>query len=55
MVIIFYWQEIFFLTLTSDSEIIPLMIPLHCLWAKSNNRTRGQFEYDVTLVSFVFV
>ena len=27
----------------------PLMIPLHCLWAKSNNRTRGQFEYDVTL------
>ena len=33
----------------------PLMIPLHCFWAKSNNRTRGQFEYDVTLVSFVFV
>ena len=26
----------------------PLMIPLHCLWAKSNNRTRGQFECDVT-------
>ena len=25
-----------------------LMIPLHCLWAKSSNRTRGQFEYDVT-------
>ena len=19
----------------------PLMIPLHCLWVKSNNRTRG--------------
>ena len=26
----------------------PLMIPLNCLWAKSNNRTRGQFECDVT-------
>ena len=26
----------------------PLMIPLHCLWAESNNRTRGQFECDVT-------
>ena len=22
------------------------MIPLHCLWAKSNNRTRGQFELE---------
>ena len=31
----------------------PLMIPLHCLWVKSNNRTRGQFEYDVNLVFFV--
>ena len=30
----------------------PLMIPLHCLWAKSKNRTRGHFEYDVTLVLF---
>ena len=26
----------------------PSMIPLHCLWAKSNNRTRGQFECDAT-------
>ena len=26
----------------------PLMIPLHSLWAKLNNRTRGQFEYDLT-------
>ena len=26
----------------------PLMIPLHCSWPKSNNRTRGQFECDVT-------
>ena len=25
------------------------MIPLHGLWSKSNNRTRGQFEYDVAL------
>ena len=27
----------------------PLMIPSYCLWAKSNKKTRGQFEYDVTL------
>ena len=26
----------------------PLMIPLHCFWAKSNNRTHGQFECDMT-------
>ena len=26
----------------------PLMILLHCLWAKSNNRMHGQFECDVT-------
>ena len=32
----------------------PLMIPLHCLWAKSNNRTRGQFECDVTWFCFCF-
>ena len=33
----------------------PLMISLNYLWANSNNRTRGQFEYDVTLVFFVLV
>ena len=32
----------------------PLMIPLHCLWAKSNNRTRGEFEWDVTWFCFYF-
>ena len=32
----------------------PLMIPLHCLWAKSNNRTCGQFEGDVTWFCFCF-
>ena len=35
-----------------DSDIrkwnYPLMIPLHCLWATSNNRTRGQLECYVT-------
>ena len=31
-----------------------LMIPLHCLWAKSNNRTRGQFECNVTWFCFCF-
>ena len=30
------------------------MIPLHCLWAKSNNKTRGHFEYDVALFLFLF-
>ena len=32
----------------------PLMIILHCLWAKSNDRTRRQFEYDVTLFFLFF-
>ena len=30
------------------------MIPLHCLWAESNNRTCGQFECDVTWFYFCF-
>ena len=30
------------------------MIPLHCLWAKSNNRTRGQFECGMTWFCFCF-
>ena len=32
----------------------PLMISLHYLWTKSNNSTRGQFQYDVTLF-FLFL
>ena len=32
----------------------PLMIPQHCFWAKSNNRTHGQFECDVTWFRFCF-
>ena len=28
------------------------MIPLYCLLAKSNNRTRGQFDSDVTWFCF---
>ena len=32
----------------------PSMIPLHCLWAKSNNSTRGQFECDATWFCFCF-
>ena len=34
------------------------MMQLHCLWAKSNNRTRGQFKCDVcdlVLLCFDFV
>ena len=33
----------------------PLMIPLHCLWAKSNNSVRAQFECDMILFLFDFV
>ena len=43
--------------LPSDSGVRqshPLMIPLHCFWAKSNNRTRGQFECDETWLCFCF-
>ena len=32
----------------------PLMIPLHCLWAKLNNKTHGQFECDLTWFCFRF-
>ena len=28
---------------------------MHCLWAKSNKRTRVQFECDVTFFCFDFV
>ena len=28
---------------------------LHCLWPKSNNRTRSQFECDVTWFGFCLV
>ena len=31
----------------------PLMIPVHCLWAKSNNSLRIQFEFEVTSWGFV--
>ena len=33
----------------------PLIIPLHCLWTKSNNRTRGQFECGLTWFYFGFI
>ena len=32
----------------------PLIIPLYCLWAKLNNRTRGQSKCDVTWFCFCF-
>ena len=32
----------------------PLMIPLHCLWAKLNNRGGGQFEYNMAWFCFCF-
>ena len=30
----------------------PLMLPLHCLWANSNDRMRDQFECDMTWFCF---
>ena len=33
---------------------LPLIIPLHYLWAKSNNRKRGQFECDLIWFCFSF-
>ena len=32
----------------------PVIIPLHCLYSKLNNRTRSKFEYDVTWFCFSF-
>ena len=32
----------------------PLMIPLHCLWDKSNKRTPGKFEHDISWFCFCF-
>ena len=32
----------------------PFMMPLQCLWTKSNNRTRGQFECHVAWFCFCF-
>ena len=31
-----------------------LIIPLHCLWAKSNNKAGGKFECDVIWFCFCF-
>ena len=31
-----------------------LLIPLHCLWTKLNDRTRGQLKCDVTWFRFCF-
>ena len=46
------------INLLFDSDVrqwsYPLMIPLHCLWAKLNSRMRGQFECDVNLLLFCF-
>ena len=43
---------LFTISLPFDSNVRqwshPLIIPLHCLWAKSNNGTRAQFECYVT-------
>ena len=46
--LIYYWQEIFLLTLDVRDWGHSLMVPLHWFWAKSNNRTRGKFKPGVT-------
>ena len=54
MLIIYFWQK----NLSFDSDVRqwshPLMIPLHCLWDKLNNRTCGHFEYDVALFFYYY-
>ena len=52
MLIIYYWQEIFLFDSDLRPWSHPLIIPLHCLWAKSSNRMHGQFECDMTLFLF---
>ena len=37
-----------------DSILSTRLTSLHCLWAKLNNRTRGQFERGVTWFCFCF-
>ena len=55
------WADIMLLTrnLSFDSGVrqwsFPLMIPLHCFWAKSNNRKRDKCERDVLSFVFCFV
>ena len=49
--LIYYWQEIFLFDSDVRQRSHTLMIPLHYLWAKSNNRTCG---CDVTLFLFRF-
>ena len=51
---IYYWQEIFLLTLNVRQWSHPLMISLYCLLDKLNNRTCGQLECDVTWFCFCF-
>ena len=53
MLITYCWQFSFNSDVRQWSH--PLMIPLHCLWAKSNNKTRAQFECDMILFLFWFL
>ena len=51
---IYYWQEIFLFNLTSDSEAILWLPPMHCLRVESENRTHGQCElFYFGLISFI--
>ena len=51
---IYYWQEIFLFNLTSDSEAILWLPPMHCLRVESENRTHGQCElFYFGLTSFI--
>ena len=50
MLIIYYWQEIFLLTLTSDSWSHSLMIPWHCLGL--NRTTERLVNLNMTWLQF---
>ena len=52
--LIYYWQEIYLFGFSIRQWSHPLMIPLRCLWAKSNSRMHGQFECNMTWFCFCF-
>ena len=52
MQIIYYWQEIFLLTLTSDSEAIPSWY--HCIFCVRNRTIERVVNLNATWLGFVF-
>ena len=51
-ILIYYWQEIFLLTLTSDSEAIPSWY--HCIFCVRNRTIERVVNLNATWLGFVF-